>query len=43
MPHWVATLAAVLGGCLLVVVGAFAIGRTLDLFSRRRHRAKLPL
>jgi uncharacterized integral membrane protein len=44
MPHWVVTLAAVLGGCLLVVVCGFALGRAADLLSRRRHtRAKLRL
>jgi hypothetical protein len=44
MPHWIVTLAAVVGGCLLVVVCAFALGRTADLLSRRReHRTKLHL
>jgi hypothetical protein len=43
MPHWIVTLAAVLGGCLLAVVGGFALGRMLDVLSRRRHRAKLRL
>jgi hypothetical protein len=43
MPHWIVTLAAVLGGCLLVVAGGFALGRTLDMLSRRRQRAKLRL
>ena len=38
------TLAAVLGGCVLVVVGGFGLGRTLDALSRRRHhRARLRL
>jgi hypothetical protein len=44
MPHWIVTLAAVLGACVLVVVCGFAFGRTVDLLSRRRHhRAKLRL
>jgi hypothetical protein len=43
MPHWVVTLAAVLGGCFLVVVGGFAVGRCLDVLSRRRGRARLRL
>jgi hypothetical protein len=35
------TLAAVLGGCLLVVAGGFAVGRCLEALSRRRGRARL--
>jgi len=31
MPHWIVTLAAVLGACLLVVVCGFAFGRMVDL------------
>jgi hypothetical protein len=43
MPHWIVTLAAAVGGCLLVVAGAFAVGRFLDALSRRKRGAGLRL
>jgi hypothetical protein len=43
MPHWIVTLAAALGGCILVVAGGFAVGRLLEALARRRHRARLRL
>jgi hypothetical protein len=43
MPHWVVTLAAVVGGCLLLVAGGFAVGRCLNALSRRKRRAGLRL
>jgi hypothetical protein len=43
MPHWIVSLAAVLGGCLLVVAAGFALGRCLDALSRRKGRARLRL
>jgi hypothetical protein len=43
MPHWIVTLAAVLGGCLLVVGCGFALGRGLKAFSRWKTRVRLRL
>jgi hypothetical protein len=43
MPHWVLTLAAVLGGCLLLVAGGFALGRCLNALSRSKTRGRLRL
>jgi hypothetical protein len=43
MPHWIVTLAAVLGACLLVVAGCFVVGRCLNALSRRKTRTRLRL
>jgi hypothetical protein len=43
MPHWIVMLAAALGAWfMLVVVGGYLAGRTLDVLTRRR-RARLRL
>jgi hypothetical protein len=42
MPHWIVTLAAALGAwILLVLVGCFTLGRSIDVLSRWFQRTKL--
>jgi hypothetical protein len=42
MPHWIVMLAAVLGACVALVVGAFLLGRAIGSLADRLRRLRRP-